>query len=138
MGDQGEKRDKKLTPKGRLNYANLLEYLSNPENDWPKRTDYSCQILDYVKPHQIYATLTPQILTEIESEAMEIRKARTARQRSHVYNALYRRAIGCKHDAVHISNYQGVITDTDIEKEYPPDAVAAREFLDRTEGKVMP
>ncbi len=39
--------------------------------------------------------------------------------------ALYQRAIGYSHPDVHISNYQGAITVTDILKHYPPDTVAA-------------
>lgn len=39
--------------------------------------------------------------------------------------SLYRRAIGYYHDDVHISNYKGVITITQIIKYYPPDTAAA-------------
>jgi hypothetical protein len=38
-----------------------------------------------------------------------------------VAEALYRRAVGYSHPDVHISNYQGEITVTPIEKHYPPD-----------------
>ena len=38
-----------------------------------------------------------------------------------VKQALYHRAIGHSHPDVHISNYQGEITQTDITKHYPPD-----------------
>ncbi len=39
----------------------------------------------------------------------------------HVERSLYERACGYKHDDVHISNYQGDITITDITKHYAPD-----------------
>jgi len=42
-----------------------------------------------------------------------------------VERSLYERACGYKHPEVHISNYQGVITTTDITKQYPPDTTAA-------------
>lgn len=42
-----------------------------------------------------------------------------------VAESLYQRAIGYSHPDVHISNYQGVITVTDITKHYPPDTGAA-------------
>jgi DNA-binding XRE family transcriptional regulator len=42
-----------------------------------------------------------------------------------VAESLYQRAIGYSHPDVHISNYQGEITITDITKHYPPDTVAA-------------
>jgi len=41
-----------------------------------------------------------------------------------VESALFRRAMGYEHPDVHISNYQGVITITDIVKHYPPDATS--------------
>lgn len=42
-----------------------------------------------------------------------------------VKRSLYERALGYSHPDVHISNYQGKITVTDIEKHYPPDTGAA-------------
>lgn len=38
-----------------------------------------------------------------------------------VADKLYRRATGFSHPDVHITNYQGVVTITDIVKHYPPD-----------------
>jgi hypothetical protein len=38
-----------------------------------------------------------------------------------VEQSLYRRALGYSHDSVHISNYQGVVTQTPIVEHYPPD-----------------
>lgn len=38
--------------------------------------------------------------------------------------ALFKRAIGYSHPDVHVSNYQGDVTLTPIEKHYPPDTVA--------------
>lgn len=42
-----------------------------------------------------------------------------------VERSLYERALGFSHPDVHISNYQGEITKTDIIKHYPPDTTAA-------------
>lgn len=41
-----------------------------------------------------------------------------------VERSLYERATGYSHPDVHISNYQGVVTVTDIVKHYPPDTTA--------------
>lgn len=41
-----------------------------------------------------------------------------------VENALYHRAIGYQHPDVHISNYLGEVTITQITKYYPPDTTA--------------
>lgn len=42
-----------------------------------------------------------------------------------VIESLFRRATGYSHPDVHITNYQGVITQTAITKHYPPDTTAA-------------
>ena len=41
-----------------------------------------------------------------------------------VVRSLYERATGYEHQEMHISNYQGVITQTEITKHYPPDSTA--------------
>jgi hypothetical protein len=41
-----------------------------------------------------------------------------------VAEKLFQRAVGYSHPDVHISNYQGVVTITNITKHYPPDTVA--------------
>jgi hypothetical protein len=43
---------------------------------------------------------------------------------ANVADRLYQRAMGFEHPEVHISNYQGVITQTPITKIYAPDTVA--------------
>lgn len=42
-----------------------------------------------------------------------------------VATALFQKAIGYSHPDVHISNYKGMITETEITKHYPPDTAAA-------------
>jgi hypothetical protein len=44
---------------------------------------------------------------------------------ANVAHALYHRAIGCSHPDVHVSNFQGQITVTELTKHYPPDTAAA-------------
>ena len=41
-----------------------------------------------------------------------------------VVRSLYERATGYEHQEMHISNHQGVITETEITKHYPPDPTA--------------
>jgi len=55
-------------------------------------------------------------------EAINIEKANA---NAKVKRALFERACGYSHDDVHISNYKGDITETDIVKHYPPDTAAA-------------
>ena len=43
---------------------------------------------------------------------------------SNVAKSLYQRALGYEHPEVHVSNYQGKITLTDLTKRYPPETTA--------------
>ena len=53
-----------------------------------------------------------------------------------ISEALYHRAKGYSHPDVHISNYQGMITETPLIKHYPPDTAAASLWLrNRQSGK---
>jgi hypothetical protein len=54
---------------------------------------------------------------------------------ANVASRLYARAIGYEHDDVHISNYQGEITQTPIRKHYPPDTAAAIIWLKNRQPK---
>lgn len=51
-----------------------------------------------------------------------------------VGKALFHRACGYSHPDVHISNYQGEITITEITKHYPPDTAAAFIWLKNRAG----
>jgi hypothetical protein len=52
---------------------------------------------------------------------------------ANVADRLYQRALGYSHPEVHISNFQGVITQTPITKHYPPDPTSAIFFLKNRE-----
>lgn len=52
-----------------------------------------------------------------------------------VERALYERALGYSHPDVHITNYQGEITETDIIKHYPPDPTSIIFFLCNRDNK---
>ena len=53
-----------------------------------------------------------------------------------IANSLYNRAKGYSHKDVHISNFQGKITMTNITKHYPPDTAAAFIWLKNRQGKL--
>lgn len=52
-----------------------------------------------------------------------------------VVQSLYQRALGYSHPEVHITNYQGVITKTDVIKHYPPDTTACIFWLKNRDQK---
>lgn len=92
--------------------VNILKYLGDPENKWLTRSDLSLEVCGYKDPNTIYKLFSPDELTEIEEQAAEERKRRCAPQRMRVYESLYNQAL--------LGNVQ-----------------AAKEFLDRVEGKVQ-
>jgi len=88
---------------------NLLKYLGNWENEWPKRVQMH-DILGITRA-TFRHHFSPADLTEIEHEGLELRKKNSSRERAEVYKAMLK-----------------VATKGNVK--------AMREFLDRTEGKV--
>ena len=88
----------------------MLEYWGDPENDFINRSEM-CEVLG-ISGVCLYKHFTVTELNEIESEAVELRKKYSARQRAAVLNSLFKESIN------------GSVS-------------AAKEFLDRTEGKVV-
>lgn len=86
-----------------------MEYLGDPENDYPPRQVYA-EVLG-ISTVTLYKHFSPSDLQDIENEAYEIRKRNSTRQRSEVLTAMRREAA------------QGNVS-------------AANLFLERTEGKV--
>lgn len=54
---------------------------------------------------------------------------------SRVEQSLYHRAMGYSHPEVHVSNFQGAITLTDLVKHYPPDTTACIFWLKNRKPK---
>lgn len=57
-------------------------------------------------------------------EFVESLKTGKAKADERVERSLYHRALGYSHLDTHISNYQGVVTQTSLTKFYPPDTTA--------------
>lgn len=137
MGQQKiANKEQGATPAKLAAKRKLMEHLSDPEKDFPRRIRFG-EVCGWKNRNNIYRHFTPEELTEIETEALEERKKRCTRKRSNILDALYKRATGYSHEDVHISSYMGNAIVTPIVKHYPPDRQAAQEYLDRTEGKVM-
>lgn len=90
--------------------ANLIKYLSDWDNDFPRRVKFG-DILG-VKEATLWRIFTGAELDEIENEALEIRKINAARPRQEAYKAL-------------------------IAQFNKGNVPAIKEFLERTEGKVV-
>ncbi|WP_419176463.1 hypothetical protein [Desulfosediminicola sp.] len=99
-------------PKKLTHRRNIIEYLANPKNAWLSRTEIATLICGYKEAPPLYRLFTKKELGEIEDEALAQRKQRCCGQRAMVYQALYEKAV--------TGNVQ-----------------AAKEWLDRVEGKVV-
>ncbi len=89
----------------------IIDYLSNPDNDFVSRTALATEVLG-ISVKNMYKHFRPSELCEIESEAFELRKKNSTKERAEVYKAMLKAA-----------------------KE--GDVPAMREYLDRVEGKVV-
>jgi hypothetical protein len=69
-------------------------------------------------------------------EFLKALKEGKAEADARVGKSLFQRAIGYEHDDVHISNYQGTITKTDVRKHYAPDTTAAIFWLKNRKPEV--
>ncbi len=54
----------------------LLEYLGNPENEFPPRDRMSTDVLGFAYGSTIYKIFTPAELDKIEKEALELRRSK--------------------------------------------------------------
>ena len=70
----------------------LIEYLSNPDNEFLNRTHLSTIALGFTQGSVIYQVFTPNELTEIENEALKARRLRYAAKLAKVDDAVLRRA----------------------------------------------
>jgi len=71
----------------------LLEYLGNPENEFLSRDRLSVDVLGFVHRNTIYKSFSPAELTEIEKEALELRRSKYAAWFARVDMAQIRKAI---------------------------------------------
>jgi hypothetical protein len=88
----------------------MLEFWGNPENDFVNRVTMHTEVLG-LTAQTFYRHFTPFEIQDIENEAYDTRKKNSTRQRGEVIQALY-------------------------EEGKTGNVPAAKEFLDRTEGKV--
>lgn len=107
--NRSEQKVNRLSAKQR-HRINLLKHLGNWENIFPSRTDY-LNILG-IKRTTLYKHFSPAELQEIENEGIELRKKNTARPRAEVFQSL-------------------------LAKAKSGNVPAIKEFLNRTEGKVV-
>ena len=70
----------------------LVEYLSNPDNEFLNRSGQSTTALGFSSPCVLYHIFTPAELTEIEKEALEMRRTKYGAKLAKVDQAVLDRA----------------------------------------------
>ena len=70
----------------------IIEYLSNPDNPPMNRTHLSTRLLGFASQSVIYCHFTPDELTEIEFEALELRRKCYAVKLAMVDDGLFKEA----------------------------------------------
>lgn len=91
-------------------------------------TDVEIAAYFEVDPDTIYAW------DKAHPEFSESRARGRAHADARVAEKLYHRALGYSHEDVHISTFQGDVTQTPIVKHYPPDTQAATLWLSNRRG----
>lgn len=89
----------------------MLEYWGDPENDFINRITMHTDVLKISGPC-FYKHFTPSEVQDIEFEAFELRKKHSTKDRARIYKALLRDGLA-------------------------GDVAASKEYLNRTEGKVV-
>lgn len=94
------------------NRLKVVEYIGDPDNDFPTRTEIALTVLGYAQKTAFYSSFTTAEMAEMEEEGLALRKQNSKRERSIVYTALLKEA-------------------------KKGNVAACKEYLDRTEGKVI-
>lgn len=90
----------------------VIEYIGDPENDFPSRTEIALDILGYADKSGYYALFSTTEMSKIEEDGLDLRKQNSKRERTIVYSALLKEA-------------------------KKGNVAACKEYLDRIEGKVV-
>jgi hypothetical protein len=69
----------------------LIEYIGNPENDFPTREAMAVRVCQ-IKRQTLYSHFSPDELSEIESEALEVRRTKYAAQLTKVDQSVLKKA----------------------------------------------
>lgn len=70
----------------------ILEYLGDPDNDWPTRSYLATEVCKYKRVKQLYAVFTVDELNELEKQALEFRRKKYAGSLAEVDQGLMKAA----------------------------------------------
>ena len=85
----GIKKGKLVKVKHRIK---LIEYIGNPNNDFPSRTEMSIDVLGFKQQHKIYQYFTLAELTDIEREGLDLRRSKYLKHSADIDVAMVEKA----------------------------------------------
>jgi len=111
-----------------MHRAKLIEFLSDPDNDFPNRSEMALLVLGYKEISSMYKVFTKEQLTEIEQEGLAERRKRYAPVLSEVDKAMFREAKLGNHNAAKLmyERIEGPVaahTNDDLNKPTPVSVV---------------
>jgi hypothetical protein len=71
----------------------IIEFIGNPENEFPNRRQIAKVACGYKDPHYLYKVFAVDELAQIEKEGLEIRRKHCWRQSAAVDQGLFKKAI---------------------------------------------
>ncbi len=120
----------------------LLEYLSNPENEWLTREKMCREVLGYATGNQIYEIFDLDELAEIEDRALKQRRKFYAKRINETDLALFQQARAGNLDAIKMVyqrfekwSEKNVIEHTGAEGGPISFETMARQLMDEVDGK---
>jgi len=81
------------------NRALIIDYISDPDNPFPSRSEMALVICNYKEIASLYKTLTKEQLTEIEAEGLAARRRRYTKKLSLIDEAMIKEAEDGNHAA---------------------------------------
>lgn len=81
----------------------MLEYCGNPDNEYPNREGLAVRVMGYANKSSMYSTFTPDELSELDRQALEIRRKKYAPHLSEIDRALIAQAKTGDHKAAELA-----------------------------------
>ena len=72
----------------------IIEFIGNPENEFPNRRQMANFACGYKDPHYLYKVFTVDELAQIEKEGLEIRRSKYTRFIAYIDSAVFKAASG--------------------------------------------
>jgi len=77
----------------------IIEFIADPDNDFPSRSEIALVILNYKDVSSLYRIFTKEELTQIEADGLAARRKRYTKKLARIDDAMIKEAEGGNHAA---------------------------------------